>query len=54
MIGADVSLEELERAHVELLISKYTNVTHVARILQINRRTLQRKLKSWGLSVGDE
>lgn len=54
ILGADVSLEELERAHIELLIAKYTNVTHVAKILQINRRTLQRKLRSWGMSVGDE
>lgn len=52
-VGQDVSLERLERAHIERLFKKYTNVTQVAKILEINRRTLQRKLKMWGLSGDD-
>ena len=54
VIGQDVSLEQLERAHIEALINKYTNVSQVARILEINRRTLQRKLKVWGLNSGED
>ena len=53
-VGQDISLERLERAHIERLFHKYTNVTQVAKILEINRRTLQRKLKMWGLNSGDE
>jgi DNA-binding NtrC family response regulator len=53
-VGQDVSLERLERAHIERLFQKYTNVTQVAKILEINRRTLQRKLKMWGLNSGDD
>ena len=49
-VGSDLSLEELEKLHITSLLSKYNNVSQVARILQVNRRTLQRKLKMWGMS----
>lgn len=49
----EISLEALERRHIERLLNHHKNITHVARILQINRRTLQRKLKGWGIDHGD-
>ena len=51
LIGQDLSLEEVEKAHIMSLIDRHGNLSHVARILQINRRTLQRKLKIWGESL---
>jgi DNA-binding NtrC family response regulator len=52
-VGQEIKLEDLERAHIENLIGKYHNLTHVAKILGINRRTLQRKLKLWGSHMAD-
>ena len=52
-VGSDLSLEELEKMHITALLDKYTNVSQVARILKVNRRTLQRKLKAWGMSESD-
>jgi two-component system nitrogen regulation response regulator GlnG len=52
-IGQEISLEDLERAHIENLINKYHNLTQVAKILGVNRRTLQRKLKIWGSHMAD-
>ncbi len=49
----EVSLETVERRHIERLMARHRNVTHVARILEINRRTLQRKLKARGLDIND-
>ncbi len=49
----EISLEAVERRHIERLMARHRNVTHVARILEINRRTLQRKLKAWGLDFND-
>ena len=49
----EVSLETIERRHIERLMTRHRNVTRVARILEINRRTLQRKLKAWDLDVND-
>ncbi|MCA9525054.1 MAG: helix-turn-helix domain-containing protein [Myxococcales bacterium] len=48
-----MSLEALERRHILGLLAHHKNVTHVARILEINRRTLQRKLKAWGIEHDD-
>ena len=48
LIGGDFSLEDLERAHILKLIDRHGNLSQVARILNVNRRTLQRKLKVWG------
>jgi DNA-binding NtrC family response regulator len=45
----EISLETLERRHIQQLLARHQNITRVAAILQINRRTLQRKLKAWGV-----
>lgn len=45
----EISLEALERRHIQQLLARHQNITRVAAILQINRRTLQRKLKAWGV-----
>ena len=49
----EITLEALERRHIERLLAHHRNITKVARILDINRRTLQRKLKAWGIDSGD-
>ena len=46
--GTDMSLDALERAHISSLLKKHKNVSLVSKILGINRRTLQRKMKAWG------
>jgi DNA-binding NtrC family response regulator len=49
-IPPDTSLEDLERAAVEqALMQHHGNRTHAARTLGISVRTLQRKLKVWGM-----
>ena len=45
----EISLEALERRHIQQLLSRHHNITRVAKILEINRRTLQRKLRAWGI-----
>ena len=47
--GERVTLEELERAHISRLLDELQNVSEVARIVGIDRRTLQRKMIAWGL-----
>lgn len=47
--GERVTLEELERTHIKRLLSELNNVSEVARIVGIDRRTLQRKMAAWGL-----
>ena len=47
--GDRVTLEALERAHIEQLLEEVNNVSEVARILGIDRRTLQRKMVAWGM-----
>jgi DNA-binding NtrC family response regulator len=48
------SLAEVERAHIQrVLMQMDGNVTRAASALGIDRRTLQRKLKSFGLSSDD-
>jgi DNA-binding NtrC family response regulator len=48
------SLAEVERAHIQrVLMQMDGNVTRAASALGIDRRTLQRKLKSFGLSSED-
>ncbi len=49
----ELTLEEVERRHIERLLAHHKNITKVARILGINRRTLQRKLKAWGIDHSD-
>ena len=51
-IPPDTSLEDLERAAVEqALIQHRGNRTHAAKTLGISVRTLQRKLKAWGMPI---
>jgi len=51
-IPPDTSLEDLERAAVEqALLQHQGNRTHAARTLGISVRTLQRKLKAWGMPI---
>ncbi len=46
------SLADVERAHIEkVLEEKQGNVTHAATALGIDRRTLQRKLRSYGIGT---
>jgi DNA-binding NtrC family response regulator len=51
-IPPDTSLEDLERAAVEqALVQHHGNRTHAAKMLGISVRTLQRKLKAWGMPM---
>lgn len=51
-IPPGTSLEELERAAVERALAlHHGNRTHAARTLGISVRTLQRKLKAWGMPL---
>jgi DNA-binding NtrC family response regulator len=47
--GQRVTLEELEKTHIRRLLSELHNVSEVARIVGIDRRTLQRKMAAWGM-----
>ena len=48
--GGDLkSLEEVERDHIEYILSKTTSLEEAARILQIDSATLWRKRKKFGL-----
>jgi DNA-binding NtrC family response regulator len=51
-IPPGTSLEDLERAAVEQALTQHQgNRTHAAKTLGISVRTLQRKLKAWGMPV---
>ncbi|MFW5921655.1 MAG: sigma-54-dependent transcriptional regulator [Polyangiales bacterium] len=53
-VSSASSLAEVERAHIEQVLAEMGgNVTRAAAALQIDRRTLQRKLKAYGLSGSD-
>lgn len=50
-----MSLAELERAHIEkTLLRTGGNITKAATSLGIDRRTLQRKLRAYGIAASDE
>jgi DNA-binding NtrC family response regulator len=50
--GGSTSLAEVERSHIERVLQEMGgNITHAAQALGIDRRTLQRKLKAYGLDV---
>ena len=49
MVGAAVSLEELESAHIKALLNTLPNLADVARVLGIDQATLYRKRKKLGL-----
>jgi DNA-binding NtrC family response regulator len=52
--GPPTSLAEVERTHIERVLAQMEgNVTRAATALGIDRRTLQRKLKSFGLASDD-
>lgn len=51
-IPPGTSLEDLERAAVEQALTQHHgNRTHAAKTLGISVRTLQRKLKAWGMPI---
>jgi NtrC-family two-component system response regulator AlgB len=49
-LGADVSLEELEREHIARVIARASSLEGAARVLGIDATTLQRKRKRYGLA----
>lgn len=52
---ATMSLAELERSHIEKTLARMGgNITKAASSLGIDRRTLQRKLRAYGIAAGDE
>lgn len=54
-IPSGTTLQELERTAVEQALVEYDgNRTHAAASLGISVRTLQRKLKAWGIDADDE
>jgi DNA-binding NtrC family response regulator len=51
----NLSLAALERAHIERTLARMGgNITKAAASLGIDRRTLQRKLRSYGIVAGDD
>lgn len=48
-IGAAVSLEEVEREHIEAVIRNTQSLGEAADVLKIDPATLYRKRKRWGL-----
>jgi transcriptional regulator with PAS, ATPase and Fis domain len=52
--GATTNLAEVERAHIKRVLAQVEgNITRAAIALGIDRRTLQRKLKAYGLPADD-
>jgi ActR/RegA family two-component response regulator len=52
--AAPTSLAEVERAHIERVLEQMDgNITRAATALGIDRRTLQRKLRAFGLPSDD-
>jgi ActR/RegA family two-component response regulator len=53
--SSPVSLAEVERAHIERVLNQLEgNVTRAATALGIDRRTLQRKLRSFGIAAPED
>ena len=48
-VGGDVSLEQLERQHIEAVLARAETLDHAASILGIDASTLYRKRKTFGL-----
>ncbi len=53
-IQEPLSLRELEIRHIERLLREHKNITMVAKLLDIDRRTLQRKLRALGIDWRDD
>ena len=57
-LGGDeqpMTLADLERTHIEKTLTRVEgNITKAAVMLGIDRRTLQRKLRAWGIAANDE
>jgi DNA-binding NtrC family response regulator len=54
VVDGPTSLAEVERAHIERVLGQMEgNVTRAASALGIDRRTLQRKLRAFGLPADD-
>ena len=49
-VGADISLEALEREHIARVITRTSTLDAAARMLGIDTTTLQRKRKRYGLA----
>jgi NtrC-family two-component system response regulator AlgB len=49
MVGAMVTLEEIENAHIRALLDSLTNLTEASKVLGIDQTTLYRKRKKLGL-----
>jgi NtrC-family two-component system response regulator AlgB len=50
VLGADVSIEALEREHIARVLARAASLESAARILGIDSTTLQRKRKRYGLA----
>ena len=48
-VGSDISLEELEKAHISAILATTSTLDKAARILSIDASTLYRKRKQFGL-----
>jgi NtrC-family two-component system response regulator AlgB len=49
LLGADVSLEDLEREHIARVVARAASFEAAARVLGIDVTTLQRKRKRYGM-----
>jgi NtrC-family two-component system response regulator AlgB len=50
VLGADVSLEDVEREHIARIVARAPSFEAASRILGIDVTTLQRKRKRYGMS----
>jgi NtrC-family two-component system response regulator AlgB len=50
LLGSDVSLEDIEREHIALVVARTPSFEAAAKILGIDTTTLQRKRKRYGLA----
>ena len=54
-IGDDLSLEEVERLHIEAVVAKCGgNKTRAAEILGIDRKSLYRKIERLGIRLSED